>query len=209
MRWKSEKQQLEDLIKEGKSYEEIGRMYGCTGSNIKKVAKRLGIALEPRRTINDKETFNRGTAKTELCEYCGKEYVVYKGHCGHYCSLQCMGLAQKQRIIEDWKAGKISGHNARFRLLNTIREYMLEKNEYKCEVCGFSGVNPYTNKTILQVHHKNGDASDTHEDNLQVLCPNCHAMTENFGSRNKSSIRKYRKEEYVKSEMKAKKARLV
>ena len=30
------------------------------------------------------------------------------------------------------------------------------------------------------------------EENLQLLCPNCHAMTENFGSRNKKSTRTYR-----------------
>lgn len=30
------------------------------------------------------------------------------------------------------------------------------------------------------------------EENLQVLCPNHHAMTEHFGSRNKNSTRRYR-----------------
>lgn len=34
------------------SYEEIGKMYGCTGSNIKKVASRIGIKLPQRRKIN-------------------------------------------------------------------------------------------------------------------------------------------------------------
>ena len=55
MKWKVEKDNLEHLINVEKvSYEEIGRMYGCSGSNIKKVAYRLGISLPKRREINEK-----------------------------------------------------------------------------------------------------------------------------------------------------------
>jgi hypothetical protein len=43
------------------SYEEIGRKYGCSGSNIKKVAQRIGIELPRRRKVNPNETFNKGT----------------------------------------------------------------------------------------------------------------------------------------------------
>ena len=32
------------------------------------------------------------------------------------------------------------------------------------------------------------------EENLQLLCPNCHSLTENFGSSNKNSSRIYRKQ---------------
>lgn len=53
-KWESEKENLEQLILvENLSYEEIGRRYGCSGGNIKKVALRLGIELSPRRTINE------------------------------------------------------------------------------------------------------------------------------------------------------------
>lgn len=40
------KEELEQLIFEDElSYEEIGRRYGCTGANIKKQAKKLGLEL--------------------------------------------------------------------------------------------------------------------------------------------------------------------
>ena len=35
-KWILEKENLERLINEGVSYEEIGRKYNCSGSNIKK-----------------------------------------------------------------------------------------------------------------------------------------------------------------------------
>lgn len=45
-KWIEEKENLENMILVQKlSYEEIGRCYGCSGSNIKKVAFRIGIEL--------------------------------------------------------------------------------------------------------------------------------------------------------------------
>ena len=77
MKWKNEKDNLDRLINEERiSYEEIGRRYGCSGSNIKKVANRLGINLPKRREINEKETFNKGTAKRGVCKNCGKEFIL-------------------------------------------------------------------------------------------------------------------------------------
>lgn len=55
-----------------------------------------------------------------------------------------------------------------------------------------SKVNNESGLSILQIHHIDGDATNNKEQNLQVLCPNHHAMTEHFGSRNKNSTRKYR-----------------
>lgn len=193
MQWKNEKENLEKLINSGLSYEEIGRMYGCSGGNIKKTAIRLEIALKPRRKINDKETFNKGKNKKGVCEYCGKIYVLYLGHKGHYCSHECYIEGEYKKIVEKWKNGEINGYDKRFKIIPSIRKYVYETRGYKCEICGCDKVNPYTNKTILQIHHIDGNASNCSDENLQVLCPNCHAMTENFGSRNKNSVRKYRK----------------
>ena len=55
-KWESEKENLERLINVEKvSYEEIGRKYQCSGANIKKVAKSLGINIPQRRKINSQK----------------------------------------------------------------------------------------------------------------------------------------------------------
>lgn len=36
----------------------------------------------------------------------------------------------------------------------------------------------------LELHHVNGDSDDNRLDNLKVLCPNCHALTDNYRGRN-------------------------
>ena len=57
-----------------------------------------------------------------------------------------------------------------------------EYKEYKCECCGIS---EWNGKTLrLQLHHVNGNARDNSLDNLQILCPNCHTQTDNYGSKN-------------------------
>lgn len=64
--WVDEKSSLINLINKH-SYEYVGRVYGVTGSFIKKISKKLGILLTPRRKINNSEHFNRGKNFKKSC----------------------------------------------------------------------------------------------------------------------------------------------
>ena len=177
---------LERFILEDKlSYEEIGRKYGVSGNAIKKVALRRGIKLPQRRKINEKETFDYRPAKKGICLNCGNEFVLYKSSTGKYCCTKCQVEFEHKEYIQKWKNGLIDGCTKGFDMSDHIRRYIFEKNNNCCESCGKTYVNPYTNRSILQIHHKDGNCLNNKEENLQLLCPNCHAMTENFGKRNK------------------------
>ena len=100
--WKERKDTLIDLIQVQKlPYEQIGRMFNCTGSNIKKVARRLGIELVSKRKINKSETFNKGKGKKGICLNCGCEYERGKNTKGKYCSNKCQSLAKHAATFED------------------------------------------------------------------------------------------------------------
>lgn len=203
--WKEEIVNLERLITiEKLSYEEIGRRYGITGAAIKKTAKQYGIILEQRRKINKNETFNKGkklkSYTKDKCVTCGKEYIKYNKKL-KYCSIQCEQKHHREEFIKKWLKGEIDATICGYELSNTIRKYLLEKAGYKCEKCGWSEVNEYTGKVPLQIHHIDGNCKNNTKENLQVLCPNCHALTENFGSRNKNATTG-RSEYYGKSKKK-------
>lgn len=68
-----------------------------------------------------------------------------------------------------------------------MRGYIQRHNllEYKCENCGCDG--HWQNGIIaLDLHHKDGDNTNNELDNLCFLCPNCHALTDNYRGKNKS-----------------------
>ncbi len=193
--WEKEKSNIEKLIQQGVSYERIGREYHCTGNNIKKVARKLGIPLESRRIVNEKETFNKGCGNVKKCKHCGKPLL--KRNC-IFCSAECKNQYKQKELVELWKKGEIDGHMADGSTRTFVRRYLYEKNEYKCQKCGFDKKNEYTNLPILQVHHIDGDCYNSKEENLQLLCPNCHCLTENFGSRNTQSTRRDKRTKYYK-----------
>ena len=65
-----------------------------------------------------------------------------------------------------------------------LREGLKER---KCECCGLA---EWQGMPIpLELHHINGDNKDHRMENLQMLCPNCHALTETYRGRNKSARR--------------------
>ena len=86
--WKKEEENLRKLISDGTPYEKIGKLYDVTGNAVKKAAKKLGIELQQKRSINEKEHFNKGVsfggAKSyyDECPICGKR----KYHTSDLCS---------------------------------------------------------------------------------------------------------------------------
>lgn len=72
---------------------------------------------------------------------------------------------------------------------------MFMKHNNKCEKCGWGEVNPYTGKIPLQVHHIDGDCTNNSEENLQLLCPNCHSLTETYGGLNKGNSKRTKRNE--------------
>jgi hypothetical protein len=56
-----------------------------------------------------------------------------------------------------------------------------------CERCGISS---WLGAPLsLALHHVNGRPDDNRLEKLQLLCPNCHSQTENFGVRNRGGGR--------------------
>lgn len=61
-----------------------------------------------------------------------------------------------------------------------IRTILIHKRGRKCEKCGWDLKNQFHNIIPVQLHHKDGNKDNNFEDNLEILCPNCHSLTEHF-----------------------------
>lgn len=141
--------------------------------------------VEPNQKRNY-EQFEKG--KEYFCLNCGKKIEnPYGSKTNKFCSSDCRKKYKQNQYIEKWKNGEINGSKGKYEIAAAIRRYIFEKNGNKCEICGCDKTNPFTGNSILQIHHIDGDCLNNKEENLQLLCPNCHAMTDNYGSRNKNA----------------------
>lgn len=93
------------------------------------------------------------------------------------------------RYISLWKSGEVNGIKGKSSISGHIRKYLFDRAHYMCENCGWNETNIYTGKIPLEVNHKNGNYKDNREENLELLCPNCHSLTHNFRSLNKGNGR--------------------
>lgn len=123
--------------------------------------------------------------RVQTCKHCKSQFKVkHKG--AMYCSNACQQAYQAGLIIKRWKAGEFHGNRGSlFALSKAVRRYMLQKHSHKCSRCGWQKKHPTTGRVPLQVHHIDGNATNTVEKNLEVLCPNCHSLTPNYGKLNK------------------------
>lgn len=120
------------------------------------------------------------------CQYCKKEIVPkYAWRTGQkYCTIVCQQAHRQQLWVERWKDGKETGKKGKYAISGRIRRYLHEKHNNKCSKCGWGEINPTTNKTPLEINHINGDWKDNREGNLELICPNCHALTSTYKALN-------------------------
>lgn len=189
-KWSNEKENLIDLIyNQKKSYEEIGRIYKCSGNNIKKIAKTLNIELSPRRKINPNETFGKGKVQGK-CAQCGKPISKTK----KFCNQECMGLYHHKTSYQKLIDGDPSIMRANYSP-KTFKNVILQEQGNKCAICGMSP--EWNGKPItFIVDHIDGHASNNKRSNLRCICPNCDSQLDTYKSKNKNGERSYYRYRY-------------
>lgn len=185
-KWILEKENLEKFINEGVSYEEIGRKYNCSGSNIKKVAERIGISLPNRRTINPCEDFHK-EPKIRTCINCGKEFIGYSStkFCSHECSTEYKHKQNYAAFLEGNESIMRANYNPR-----TFKEDILKEQGGVCAICGCKP--EHNGKPLVFIlDHIDGHAANNRRDNLRCVCPNCDSQLDTYKSKNKNGDRIY------------------
>ena len=118
-----------------------------------------------------------------------------------FCSNKCQHNHQHQLFIQKWKEGFSNGAvgvSARALSMH-IRRHLIESSGEKCSECGWNRRNLITGRVPLEIDHVDGNAENNKENNLRVLCPNCHSLTPHFRNLNKGKGRQWRMKKYIKN----------
>jgi hypothetical protein len=123
-----------------------------------------------------------------FCLYCSN---LIESANKNYCSRPCGIDYRYNETINKWKNGEISGAT-KYSISGTIRKYIFRKYQNKCSICSWAEINLVSGKRPLQIDHIDGNSENNVEENLRLLCPNCHSLTPTFGALNKGHGRKWR-----------------
>jgi hypothetical protein len=125
------------------------------------------------------------------CKCCGKECKN-----NFYCDNACQQKFIYMEKINLWKSGNSNIASNGFQIKKFIRVYLFDKYDGKCTNCGWSEKNPITKNCPLEVEHIDGNSNNNLEENLTLLCPNCHSLTPTYKSLNRGKGRKQRMKRY-------------
>jgi hypothetical protein len=113
-----------------------------------------------------------------LDSYLEKLGLSYKGNMGgkgHKRSPQRKDVSEFLYI-----GSTISSHKLKLKLL---------RDKLKQQICENCKREEWLGEIIpLELHHINGNRFDNRLSNLQLLCPNCHALTDNYSGRKTKRI---------------------
>lgn len=152
------------------------------------------------------------------CKKCGNEFEPQKGLV-NYCSLTCRNSRSwsnedKQKLSESMKKSeKVNGNNIKSKeewdginqrrrerhvikilesnykdlSFESLRFRILYEQDNKCNCCGLT---KWLDKPIiLELEHKDGNHFNNERINLEMICPNCHSLTDTWRGRNKTNKR--------------------
>jgi hypothetical protein len=141
---------------------------------------------------------NKKRKKEKVCKKCNK-ILKTNHHKSVYCSNKCHSTLRYKNYIEKWKKGGETGMRGE-QISNHIRRYLFEKYNNKCSNlgCGWGEINSYSKRIPLEVEHIDGNYLNNKEENLTLLCPNCHSLTKTAKGANRGNGRYYRRLRYKK-----------
>jgi hypothetical protein len=118
------------------------------------------------------------------CEFCNKGFVKKIALSGHTSKCQNnpnMVIKEKKRFKEKETLLSLPYEQVP---LSLRREKIYREQDGNCNRCGLAEW--LGQRITLELEHKNGNHYDDSRENVELLCPNCHSLTDTWRGRNKS-----------------------
>jgi hypothetical protein len=113
-----------------------------------------------------------------------KNWEDWNKGCSH-CLKPCRG---KNKYCDECNANRVYSRiqsTEEAKDTKAVRQFLLRNRKYQCESCKLSEW--IGNPIPLELHHVDGNSGNNKEENLQLLCPNCHALTPTFRAKNRNA----------------------
>lgn len=154
----------------------------------KEIAEKFNISKNVVvKYCNDIKKNKKRTKKLKVtiqCKNCNN-FIKTNDYRRKFCSQNCKIEFHKKKNIEKWLNGEHDGKRGKTSTAKWIKKYLIEKYGEKCMECEWSERNPYTGKIPIELEHIDGDYTNNKEENLRLLCPNCHSLTPTYKGANK------------------------
>lgn len=169
---------VKSMLDRGLSQAEVARKLDLRKSTVSYHARRLGRPVDDRaarrydwdkvQQAYDQGSSVRGCMATFGFSANSWHQAVRRGAI----SPRAPSMPLEDLLVE---GRRTSRKHLKLRLINA------ELKANKCELCG---ITDWCEKPLsMALHHINGRGLDNRLENLQFLCPNCHAQTNNYSGR--------------------------
>lgn len=165
--------------------------------SLENIEKSGTLLVEGNKRLNKKLNEMELNKINFKCEICGKCFKTrpslgsHKGHCGkdrvspfsnrcviEKCIASKAGKKYYKKKMKDILQNKVNFPTSKLK----IRLFEEGYKEKRCEKCGQTS---WLNELIpLELHHVDGNNKNNLIENLQILCPNCHALTDTYRGKN-------------------------
>lgn len=169
-----------EMLAEGLTQAEVGRRLGLSKPTISYHARRLGIpARDDCRRRYDWNEIQRAYDRGMTVRQCSQQFGF--NLCSWHAAVKRGAIKPRPTRMPIGKLLVVGrAQTARSHLKRRLLDEGLKAN--RCEQCGLT---EWRERPLsMALHHINGDGKDNRLSNLELLCPNCHAQTENFAGRN-------------------------
>lgn len=120
------------------------------------------------------------------CAVCGTIVALAKQI---YCSQRCHRTAEFERRRNQLEAGQYCDV---YNCNGFVRKYLIHRYGERCSQCGWDKRHPKTGRVPVEVEHIDGDWRNNRVENLTLLCPNCHSLTDTYRGLNRGRGRALR-----------------